>query len=158
MADLAGELESQAKNNPNKDSLALFGIDVSDEGTSSRQTHTHHWDDFIHSVCGEKLKMIMTLRELQVDEKPMLPISRSLLYRMMNLVKAYEDDTLNFSRLLYTLARIGLPSTGDNELKQKRMEAYNRFTQNIYKWVRNKKDRSELLTALNLILYYEREK
>jgi len=158
MADLAGELESQAKNNPNKDSLALFGINVSNEGTSSRQTHTHHWDDFIHSVCGEKLKMIMTVRELQVDEKPILPISRSLLYRMMNLVKAYDDDTLNFSRLLYTLARIGLPSTGDNELKQKRTEAYNRFTQSIYKWVRNKKDRNELLTALNLILYYEREK
>lgn len=162
MADLAGDLESQAKGNPNKDSFALFGVEPSHDGTGMQCKHIHQWDEFIDGVCGEKLKLFTEAASLAEDKDPILPLSRSSLYKLVELIRAYDADSINLARILYALARIQ-PIKKKNtaeHLKKYREEFYQQFVNTIYKWVRNKnkRDRKELLTALTLLLYFEREK
>ena len=68
------------------------------------------------------------------------------------IVKADSDKIYN-ARLLYTLSRME-PIDGS----EKQKELYKEFVQSMYKWIRNKKNAKETLTAFHLLVYSLREK
>lgn len=161
MTELTGQLESAAKGNPEKDSLALFGFETNANGEELQCNHIHKWQDFITGVCDEKVALFRDL--LDIGGKPKLPIGKSMLYKFMLLIEdiqrqaTKEEGKLNIARLLYTLARLQPQRRGSQEEYDAVMNIYNTFTKKLHEWVRVEKDRKELLTAIHLIIYYLRD-
>ena len=160
MAEITGELESTAKDMPMKDSIALFGFTTMNVGSAPECQHVYSWDDLIQSVIQDKFKFFQKIfaisRQGIVEDTERLPFNRTAIYRMMDLlegiVKADSDKIYN-ARLLYTLSRME-PIDGS----EKQKELYKEFVQSMYKWIRNKKNAKETLTAFHLLVYSLREK
>lgn len=154
MAESTGLLESIAKDQPHKNSIALFGLDTEqqDENYEISCRHVYDWNRFVDAVCGEKLQFIKDTFNLEGNANPQkLEAGKGLLYRLMELLESIGTDQIYLARFVYTLARM--------EPKEKfKKAAYDKFTSTTYAWVKNKKDREELLTALHLLVYYLREK
>ena len=74
---------------------------------------------------------------------------KSFLYRLLNLLREVEDDKLNIARLAYLLARLE-PQNEDSK------EKHSEFSKMIYRYAKNEKDRSELITAIYIFVYLER--
>ena len=150
MARQTGILEAAAKAMPGKDSLSLFGI--SDDAL---RLETYHWQDFIDKVCGEKLQFLQThfcfAHETGCDEKR-LPLGKTGLYRLLALLGT--KGPVQLARFAYLLARMD-PGARASENHRK---TYQEVRQTLYGWYRREKDRQELLTATELILYGLREK
>ena len=160
MAEITGELESTAKDMPMKDSIALFGFTTMNVGSAPECQHVYSWDDLIKSVIQDKFKFFQKIfaisRQGVVEDTERLPFNRTAIYRMMDLlegiVKADSDKIYN-ARLLYTLSRME-PIDGS----EKQKELYKEFVHSMYKWIRNKKNAKETLTAFHLLVYSLREK
>lgn len=160
MAEITGELESTAKDMSMKDSIALFGFTTMNVGSAPECQHVYSWDDLIQSVIQDKFKFFQKVfaisRQGIVEDAERLPFNRTAIYRMMDLlegiVKADSDKIYN-ARLLYTLSRME-PIDGS----EKQKELYKEFVQSMYKWIRNKKNAKETLTAFHLLVYSLREK
>ena len=60
-----------------------------------------------------------------------------------------KDKRLDIARFAYILARI--------KSNDKNKENYQNFKEQLFKWIKNPEDAKELLTAINLIIYEERE-
>lgn len=75
----------------------------------------------------------------------------SFLYRMMELVRGYEDK-INFARMMYLLSR--LEPTEEGAQKEK----YRQLSQKMYQWIQSDKDCRQLKTAINIYAYIHREK
>ena len=84
------------------------------------------------------------------EEANKLKIGKNQIYRLMNLIEECDRDGMSLARYAYTLARMQ-PS------KKDLLPIYERFSSQMYAWMKNKQDRQELNTALNLIVYYLRE-
>lgn len=158
MADITGALESAAKSNPSKDSIALFGFESKNQGAEVKCSHVYTWDDFITGVCGEKMALIKKVTTSSTDA---FYIGKTMLYKIMETVTDIEDTTvdgrINIARLLYTLARLQ-PTDKNLEIKQQKMKEYDEFVQAVHKWIVSKSDRKQLLAALHLAIYYLRDK
>lgn len=160
MARLTGLLEDNAKNNADKNSISLFGIDdTCTDDTSSLDDgheHTYTWQEFTDKVCQEKLACLQ--EHLIFDENKQsdkLKVGKGLLYRFLNLLDPKrEDKRINIARFAYILARL---DPGE-KAKENTKEHYSRFKNQIYKWINNNSDRRQLVTAINLIIYGMREK
>lgn len=89
MAEITGNLESTAKDMPEKDSIALFGFDTENEGNAPRCHHVYIWDRFIQSVLGEKFNMLQSIlaisKEGPISDSSKMPFTRSSMYRIMEL-------------------------------------------------------------------------
>lgn len=152
MANITGELESLAKKypndkNPTKDAVALFG-----KLKDKELEHVYNWDTFIDKVLYEKysyLKSKITFDENSNSEK--IFVGKSKWYRLMDLAKEIilKDERLDIARFAYTLARI--------KNNKKNQENYQDFKEKIFKWAKNKEDAKQLLTAINILIYEERE-
>lgn len=159
MAQLAGKLEEFAKDNPGKDSIALFGVDdtVCKCGRICTNKHVYHWDDFITSVCKEKLGFL--LDNFQIDskdakDKDKFNLSMGFLYRLINLLQeADQEQGINLARLAYNLARLE-PSHNDSAKKDK----FAKIKEKIYNWAKAAEERRQLITAINLMIYLNRKK
>lgn len=163
MAEKTGDLEKKAKyyckngaKIPTKDAVALFG-----EETNNDLNHVYSWDEFISEVLFEKysyLKSKVTFDENENSDK--IFVGKSKWYKIMDLIRGLFDDTktdadtrLDIARFAYILARI--KNTEKNE------KNYLEFREKVFKWIKDgkkSKDAKQLLTAINIIIYEEREK
>ena len=152
MAELTGMLENTAKDMPEKDSIALFGFDTEQKDAMSLNgcKHIYKWKDFTNNVCGSKLKFMLENVSFDGEDTNKLEIGKTQIYRLMNLIEECDRDGMSLARYAYTLARMQ-PS------KKDLLPIYERFSSQMYAWMKNKQDRQELNTAFNLIVYYLRE-
>lgn len=142
MAKETGALEDAAKQLPGKNAVALFHKDF-----------TFHWDELIEKVIEEKLKLLQEYFE-EFDEK-----GKAFLYQILELLRNRKDDKINIARYAYLLGRIVPESKGKNESKEgKRKELYNRFSRQMYQWMRDDTDAKELEMAIYLYVYMNRTK
>lgn len=87
-----------------------------------------------------------------MDDGSCLALGKSGLYRMMDLMQS--DGAIHLARFAYVLARMD-PGSKASELRQK---TYQDVRQTLYRWYKSPKDRRELLTAIELIVYGLRER
>lgn len=160
MAEITGNLESTAKDMPEKDSIALFGFDTENEGNTSRCHHVYTWNRFIQSVLGEKFNMLQSIlaisKEGPLSDSSKMPFSRSAMYRIMGLLEEIvrdQSDTIHRARLLYTLSRMEPERPSEVQL-----EAYRKFVSMMYEYTKDKEATRELLTAIHVLIYGLREK
>lgn len=155
MADLTGNLEEIAKSMPEKNSIALFGTDraVYELEDSNKNRHTYLWPEFVEQVCGEKLKFLQEHLQynaqnvLQAEYK--LTVGKTMLYRLLELLETDSNGRQNLARLAYTLARMEPSRTAPPSLQ----DCYRSWREKMYRWSKDPKDKAQLLTALNLIIY-----
>lgn len=152
MAELTGMLESIAKDNSQKDSIALFGFETEQKDAVSIQEckHVYKWKDFTDEVCRSKLKFLLDNLTFDDKEDNKLKFGKNQIYRIMNLIAESDRDGMSLARYAYTLARM-------QPNNKKLLPVYEGFSSQMYAWMKNKKDRRELNTALNLLVYYLRE-
>ena len=163
MAEVTGELEELAKSNPGKNSIALFGSGTEyhrnekNGGTAEKENAAvYTWDEFIEKVHGEKIKFLMEhmlLDGINGNSKRNDRISagKSLLYKLMNLLQGAAGDRMDLARFAYTLARL---KPREKELQL----CYEEVRRQFYQWAMKEKDRKELITALQFIIYRMRDK
>ena len=150
MAELTGKLESAAKEN-DKDSIALFGFDTEQkhgEMVLSCQ-HVYHWEQFTQGVCAEKLCFLQQHLDFEQKDNNKLKAGKTMLYRLLHLLEADED--INIARFAYTLGRLQ-----PEKPTAAQQSCYNEFSEQMYKWFVNEKDKKQLITALDLLIYYLR--
>lgn len=159
MAHITEMLEKEAKNQPNKDSIALFGMDKSSVSKDGKigYRHVYCWEDFIHGVSGDKLAFLRrTLNfgdnNAMIGASGKLPAGKGLLYKLLQLTEpsGKKDDSFNIVPLVYLLARMEPPQKPGMEEQQR---CYQEFRHTIYQWYRKDNDRRQLATALRLIIY-----
>lgn len=151
MARAAGILEDFAKQNPEKDSIALFGTEY-DRG-EMKNFHTYRWEEFENGVCREKLAKLN--KWFDMTENPdsgKLQCSMSFLYKLLHLFKRTPSEKINLARLAYLLAR---KEPGQNRENIK--EIFHEMKNTIYTWASSSRDRKEFITALNLMVYLNRK-
>ena len=160
MARVTGDLESAAKDNPDglKDSLALFGAatEVSTAERIYNEPERFHWNQFTDKVCGEKMAFIHKNFVLpqEGNDDSRLPIGKSGLYRILELLSEGCRENINLARFAYVLARLD----PGNAASKERTEAYKKIREQFYSWYKNDDDRMELRTAIELVIYSIREK
>lgn len=159
MATITGLLESVAKDNDGKDSIALFGFETNSNGEERICRHVYKWDDLINNVIEDKL---YTLDQLFVipgvngvqDSK--MKLGKGLIYKLMELLQGILNDRavgkhINVARIFYLLARL------EPKKNNPTYESYKNFVTAIHRWIQSEEDCKALLTACNLIVYYMRD-
>ena len=122
--------------------------------------HVYAWDDLVDSVIQDKFKFFQKVfavsRQGIVEDKERLPFSRTVIYRIMELLEEIvnsNSDNIYNARLLYTLARME-PIHGTESQKK----IYQEFVSSMYGWITTKKTAKEALTAFHILVYSLREK
>jgi len=163
MAELTGQLEDLAKdypdkNHPTKNAVALFGID----GSIEKDNKSNEYSKFVFSwdELDEIIKIKEALEDLCYFDEPELDkdvknrnkifLSTALKYKLMSLI--YESKDINIARLAYTLARLE-----PNENQKDKFSNYKKFKELIYGLYQDKQKRKYLLTAINLLVYENRD-
>ncbi len=132
-------LEDSAKTNidPNtgieKDSIVLF---------SPEDTYTFNWDRYESNVINEKLDLIENMLSREDSQH-----HTAFIYNIVNYLRNL-DDKPNIARYAYLLARLR-PKNHD--------QVYENFIQTMYSWISDQKSIDELLTALYIYIYKNRE-
>ncbi|MBQ7264711.1 MAG: type III-A CRISPR-associated protein Cas10/Csm1 [Firmicutes bacterium] len=155
MAEQTGELEHLSKtyNNESKNSVTLFGEGIYDPNDKEGREkyifeNTYHWDEFIDEVLLEKLFALQQYIKNN-DEH-----DKALLYKMLQLIRdRKKEDKLNISRFTYLVARMSPDKENTEEV-----DAYNYFAQKMYQWIRDEKHCRQLVTAIYLYVYMNRER
>lgn len=133
------ELEEKSKNysdsKQKKNAVTLFD----DENSYS-------WDDFIEKVLGEKLKVLKEFISGNDSH------GKALLYKMLDLIRDKREDRLNIARLGYLLSR-----TEPKNKNKESLEKYKMFEQKIYRWINDENDCRQLVTAIYIYIYMNRE-
>jgi len=157
MARKTGELETYAKDNPDKNSIALFGEVVKyKERYEEMLTTRYTWDDFEYGVCGEKLNFLQQHFEWREDtSQTKLIIVKGVLYRLLDLMRGTEreENRINLARFAYTLARME-PKKAECAKKQ----CYEEVKNQLYIWYQNEQSCQQMMTAIELLIYRLRDK
>ena len=136
MARECGELEEFSKQNPGKNSCTLFAAG-----------HTYTWDVLINKVLGEKYSLLRGFLQQEEDH------GNAMLYKMLELIRDRNaKERLNIARFAYLLAR--LRPVEDAPIQKQ--EAYKKFSRKMYRWIQQKEDADQLITAIYLYVYYIR--
>lgn len=150
MAAETAKLEAEAKQHQHegksKNAISLFGLEIA--GGQLRANHTYDWDTFENNVLGEKYNLINELLAGK-DER-----GQSFLYKMLELLRQAEEESINIARLAYLLARQEPPA----DARQEQKDHYRQVANSIYNWALNSEDRGQLITALIIYTYHKREK
>lgn len=132
------ELESEAKALPGKDAVALFAPDSG---------NVYPWAEFDRCVLGEKYQVLEQFFKSDRNER-----GTAFLYRMLELLRQAQDASkMPIARLAYLLARLE-PSP-----REEGYQYYKPFSQKVYLWSLNPKDRGQLITAISLYVYRNRK-
>lgn len=134
IADEVGAMEDEAKNNPGKNSVSVFG-------------KTFSWKEFEESVLGEKFSAIYEYFATSNEH------GKAFLYNLLELIRN-QDEKINFARYVYLLSRL----EPNEEAKDLEKTIYKKFSSNMYKWVEKPKDRNELEVAMTIYSYMTRER
>lgn len=136
MAARTGELEDCAKHNPGKNAVTLFEDNL-----------TFDWDTFKNNVLKEKLVFLKDFFNTFPQK------GKAYLYRMLDLIRNMDKDTINLARLAYTMARL------EDDMKQKQEKTkIHSFSFKIYQWIQEEKNKKALIAAIYLYIYLNREK
>ena len=155
MAEIAGLLVQMSKNRKDKNSIALFGMETNLKANGQLGCkHIYTWADFEMKVCKEKMNYLLARLSFDGDKFNKLSVGKSLIYRLMDLIQLADEDKLNIARFAYVLARMQ-PKQDKDEQKRK---VYEDFVSKMYQWINNNEDKKQLATALNLLVYYLRNK
>lgn len=155
MAEIAGLLVQMSKNRKDKNSIALFGMETNLKANGQLECkHIYTWADFEMKVCKEKMNYLLARLSFDCDKFNKLSVGKSLIYRLMDLIQLADEDKLNIARFAYVLARMQ-PKQDKDEQKRK---VYEDFVSKMYQWINNNEDKKQLATALNLLVYYLRDK
>lgn len=155
MAEIAGLLVQMSKNRKDKNSIALFGMETNLKANGKPACkHIYTWADFEMKVCKEKMNYLLARLSFDGDKFNKLSVGKSLIYRLMDLIQLADEDKLNIARFAYVLARMQ-PKQDKDEQKRK---VYEDFVSKMYQWINNNEDKKQLATALNLLVYYLRDK
>ena len=100
---------------------------------------------FINDVVGDKLRLIQTYLSSFEESK-----GNSFLYKLMDYIGRVDEDRINIARIAYLLGRVAPTDSGKRKI-------YNDFSQKIYAWSFNYEDRRQLLTAIQIYVYLNRE-
>ncbi len=154
MAELTGILEDFAKKNnvPEKDSIALFGENLTQKGKNiESEQFVFTWKEF-----GEIVELQKYIEErCYFDETENNPekvyFSTSLIYRMMNLINS--SQAVNTARFAYTIARMEC-----NSQNLRYIDNFKSLKEKLYNLYNDTNEKKKLLTALNLIVYKNRTK
>ena len=136
------ELVEISKNNPNKNSITLF-----------EEFGSFSWNEFLNNVIEQKYKLLSEYLNLKffLNEQDSNSFKgKAFLYKLLNLF-INSKDSINRARLVYLLARLEDSAKDDLERNN-----YKLFANNIYQWYLDKNHRKELITAIYLYLYKER--
>ena len=137
-AERAGELEDRAKDEPGKDAIALFDPFLE---------HTYHWEEFSENVLGTKCALLT--RFFCSDDAAR---GNSFLYRIVDLLRSAErDGKLALARYAYLLARLAPP------VSSPAYRGYKEFSEKMYAWALDAAQRKQLITAIYIHVYENRE-
>ena len=161
MAAITGLLESVAKDNDGKDSIALFGFETNKNANGEERIcrHVYKWEELIKNVIVDKLNtldqlfVIPGINEIQQSK---MKLGKGLIYKLMELLQGILNDRalgkhINVARILYLLARL------EPKKNNPTYESYKNFVTAIHRWIQSEEDCKALLTACNLIVYYMRD-
>lgn len=161
MAAITGLLESVAKDNDGKDSIALFGFETNKNASGEERIcrHVYKWDDLIKNVIEDKiytLDQLFVLPGINEKQDAKMKLGKGLIYKLMDLLQGILNDRaqgkhINIARILYLLARLE-PKKHDPTY-----ESYKNFVTAVHRWIQTEADCKALLTACNLIVYYMRD-
>ena len=144
MAYETGKLEDCAKSRDGKNGITLFY----EEQLGSGESSTYSWEELKDGVIGEKLTLLQKYFEGHPEK------GNSMLYKMLGFIRNVDKDRINLARYAYLLARME-PEKRDTP---ERKELYQIFSQKMYKWIRNEEEKKQLITAIYLYVYLNREK
>ena len=135
MAAKTGELEEYSKKLDGKNVLTVFDKD-----------NSYHWEEFIDEVMGEKFPLISEFFDFVEDK------GKSLLYNLLELFRK-KDNKINLARLAYTLARL----EPKGKVSEEESKIYQKFKENVYKWMLSDKDTRQVITAIYIYSYLIRK-
>lgn len=154
-ADTAA-LEQAAKDHPGKNAAALFSPArdalPNPAGPTlpplvpAEQGHVYDWDTLQTRVLGEKFGCLQEFFRTEEAGR-----GNSMLYNLLELLRAAGQDRLNLARYAYLLARLR-PARGAPNAA-----AYQNFADRMMQWGTSPKDRQELVTAIYLNVYQNRK-
>ena len=78
------------------------------------------------------------------------------LYEHISRLEQNLDEPIRIARAAYLLARMSPQKSGKNDAAKQK--AYQEFSANMLNWIKNSADRKQLLTAMRLFIYLNREK
>lgn len=161
MAAITGSLESVAKDNDGKDSIALFGFETNKNASGEERIcrHVYKWDELIDNVIEDKLytlDQLFIIPGINEAQSSKMKLGKGLIYQLMDLLQGILNDRvqgkhINIARILYLLARLE-PKKHDPTYG-----SYKNFVTSIHTWIQTEADCKALLTACNLIVYYMRD-
>ena len=137
-ADQTAELEEKAKEQPGKDSIALF---------TPEENHVYPWDVFQDQVRAGKLNALKAFFEDNQER------GNTFLHHIMELLRPVKDGgnrPIELARYAYLLSKL------EPEQKSSGYEAYRRFADQAYVWALNGEERRQLISASYLYLYENR--
>lgn len=106
----------------------------------------YFWEDFTGSVLGEKYRKIEEYFSLTKNH------GKAFLYHILELLRS--EDRINRARFVYFLSRME-PEEGEGA---EEAEAYRSFSGEMYRWIGEREDRRQLITAIYLYIYRSRER
>ena len=131
-----GELEDTAKHLDGKNAIAIFG-----------EESVYKWDAFVDSVLGEKFRLIKKYFDGNEDK------GASAMYKMLGYIRN-RGEKISLARFAYMLGRIEPDKKADQEKKL----LYQEFSKKMYQWIKDDKDSKELITAIYMYVYLNRNK
>ncbi len=139
MASEVAELEDYSKELPTKNAVTLFDA-------SGR----YGWQSFTQQVLAEKYTAIAGYMAITQNR------GKAFLY---NILKLLRDDGQRFNRarFVYYLSRMEPDSRDENITKQEK-DAYSVFSSKMYQWSTDAESRRQVVSAIYLYVYTQREK
>ena len=151
IAEEVADMESMSKSKAGKAAVTLLedGVKHKELGQDGYYMNisdgTFGWNELVDEVIAEKYNCIREFFD-DAGERGI-----NFLYNLLELIRN-QDDRINFARIVYILSRL----EPDKEAEK---EHYSRFSQNIYKWVKDgDKDIRQLKVAMNMYSYMRRDK
>ncbi len=124
------------------------GVDGKNAVTVFDESGTYSWNVFSESVIGDKFREIESF--FAVTEG----YGKAFLYHVLELLCSRQAGRFNRARYVYFLSRM----EPERERPKEQKEAYGRFSRKMYRWADDPQDCREVITAIYLYIYLNREK
>ena len=141
MAYDSGALEGESKG------LGRHRVTLFSSNNSDNEKYTYTWEELKEDIIGEKKKCLDEYFGYEDDH------GKNLLYNLLDYLRN-TDDKINIARYAYMLTRTEPDKDADEKVKIR----YRKFSKQMYEWALNKKDRLQLITAIYLYVYENRDK
>ena len=145
MADETAALEEKAKEAPGKNSVTLFTAEA-ETVDGGLEDHTYSWTDLTDAVVGEKLQVIRDFFDQEEQER-----GHAFLYKLLEFLRKSGQEKINIARYAYLLARLEPRRSSPN------YNAYLTFSQKMYRWIFNNRDKKQVITAIYIYVYLSRK-